>query len=350
MKNAMSKLYKWAVVGAGPAGLASAGILMDLGVKAEDIILFDPKFNAGDLGTCWGEVNSNTSVDLFLKFLTEIKSFQFEKHTTPFPLEQLPIDDFCQLKEVAKPLAFVSEQMRKSVASVQATVDKIEVKQGSWSLTTAEGIYQSEKVIVATGSKPRTLHYDGVSEIDLETALKPEQLKEAVENSDTVAVFGSSHSSMIIIKNLLDAGVKKVINFYLSPHRYAVNMGDWTLYDNTGLKGKTAKWVRDNISKHSHPQVERYISNDENLNEHMSRCDKAVYAIGFKPRELDSGDIPLAGYDKTNGIIAPGLFGVGLAYPQVKKDPFGNSELSVGLYKFMNDIRSVMPLWLEYGL
>ena len=55
-------------------------------------------------------------------------------------------------------------------------------------------------------------------------------------------------------------------------------------------------------------------------------------------------------HDINSGIIAPGLFGVGIAFPQQTTSPLGGKELNVGLYKFMNDIRKVMPLWLRYGL
>lgn len=351
MRNHKQKKYKWAIIGAGPAGLAATGILIDFGIDAHDIILFDPQFKAGDFGSLWGEVYSNTSVKLFLDFLTSIKSFKFNNHhRTTFELENLPKNGFCQLKKAAEPIEYVSQQLRNSVASVQEIVNSIYIHHGAWSLKTKNQTFRSEKVILATGSTPRTLNHDGVEEIKLEYALNPNKLHTSINGDDTVAVFGSSHSSMIIIKNLLESGVKKVINFYLSPHRYAIDMGDWTLYDNTGLKGNTAKWVRENISKQCHHQVERFISNDNNLKKHMPRCNKAVYAIGFKRRELNAGDIPLDHYDKTNGIIAPGLFGVGIAYPQMKVDPFGNSELSVGLYKFMNDLRDVMPLWIKYGI
>ena len=118
-------------------------------------------------------------------------------------------------------------------------------------------------------------------EIRLKTALIPQDLLHVVTKGDSVAVFGSSHSSMIIVKNLIDCGVKAVMNFYLRPFRYAINMGDWTLYDNTGLKGETADWVRQNISGYSHPDITRFISNPENIKGYLPQCNKAVYAIEF---------------------------------------------------------------------
>lgn len=42
--------FQWAVIGAGPAGIAAVGKLLDHGVLPEDILWFDPHFKVGDLG------------------------------------------------------------------------------------------------------------------------------------------------------------------------------------------------------------------------------------------------------------------------------------------------------------
>jgi hypothetical protein len=55
-------------------------------------------------------------------------------------------------------------------------------------------------------------------------------------------------------------------------------------------------------------------------------------------------------YDPTTGIIAPGLFGVGIGFPQKVTDPNGNVELNVGLFKFMRDIKRMLPLWEKYDI
>jgi cation diffusion facilitator CzcD-associated flavoprotein CzcO len=227
----------------------------------------------------------------------------------------------------------------------------MQVHNGYWQLQLTQGQKVScKKVILATGSDPRSLSYPNVEEIDLYHALNPNKLKQVVSTEDVVAVFGSSHSSMVIIKNLLDLGVKKVVNFYLTAHRYAVNMGDWTLYDNTGLKGLTAQWVRAHMSEQCDPRITRYISNEDNINQYLKQCNKAVYPVGFKPRAPKVEGIDVKQYDPYTGIIAPGLFGAGIAFPQIAIDPHGNKELNVGLNKFMRDIKKVLPIWQRYSI
>ena len=202
---------------------------------------------------------------------------------------------------------------------------------------------------MATGATPKHLSVSDRN-IALANALAPSKLLQFVNSSDCVAVFGSSHSAMIIIKNLLDAGVDRIINFYLSPIKYAVRMSDYTLYDNTGLKGETAAWVREHISHNPHVKVERYISNEENIKTYLEQCNKIVYAIGFDTRAPLVKGVNVKKYDTSNGIIAPGLFGVGIGFPKKVIDPNGNQELNVGLYKFMNDIRTMLPIWQQYDL
>jgi cation diffusion facilitator CzcD-associated flavoprotein CzcO len=42
--------FKWAIVGAGPAGIATVGLLLDNKVDARDILWIDPDFKVGDFG------------------------------------------------------------------------------------------------------------------------------------------------------------------------------------------------------------------------------------------------------------------------------------------------------------
>lgn len=345
-----TNIYAWAVIGAGPAGMASIGLLLDQGVDPKNIAWIDPQFKVGDFGQYWGEVYSNTTVATFLTFLKSIKGFAFDTHKKPLTIETRDAHGFCQLKEVTQALQGVTDYLLTQVRAMHGLVKELCIREGAWQLKLDNHTVRAEKVILATGADPKTLHFDQVKEISLIDALNPRALSNLVHDDDTVAVFGSSHSSMIIMKNLLDAGVKHIHNYYLVPHRYAVPMHGWTLYDNTGLKGATAAWVRENISKQLHPAIERFISDPKVIEKNLKNCSKAIYPVGFKARAPQINAIDVSAYDKHTGIIAPGLFGTGIAFPHVKTDPLGNQELRVGLFKFMEDIGEVMPVWMQYGL
>ena len=96
-------------------------------------------------------------------------------------------------------------------------------------------------------------------------------------------------------------------------------------------------------------QIERYISNESNLARFLPECDKAIYAVGFKRRHT----ITIDGYEHSHyhphvGIIGPGLFGLGIAYPEIKTDALGCIESQVGLWKFMVYLNKILPIWLKY--
>lgn len=343
--------YDWAVIGAGPAGMAALGLLLDAGISPADVLWLDPEFGAGDLGRYWHQVSSNTKVSLFLDFLTQIASFNYSKRPQAFSIESLRPEGTCLLEAIAKPLQWVTTQLRNCVDNVKTLVTGMDYRSGAWQIATQTNeIYLANKVILATGCEANQLPFKNpnVEEIPLTIALNPSQLKERCRSNDRVAVFGSSHSAMIILRTLVEAGVDSIVNFYLSPIRFALPMGNWILYDNTGLKGETAQWVRDVLLTDKAPQITRYLSNEENLARELPHCQKAIGAIGFHRRSMRIPTINPDRYDESNGIIAPGLFGAGIAYPRAISDPNGNKEFNVGLWKFMNDIKKVMPIWLNY--
>lgn len=49
--------------------------------------------------------------------------------------------------------------------------------------------------------------------------------------------------------------------------------------------------------------------------------------------------------DKETGEAIPGLYGAGIAFPERVVDPEGSVEYAVGLFKFMNFLRRVVPQW-----
>jgi cation diffusion facilitator CzcD-associated flavoprotein CzcO len=344
------KLFQWAVVGAGPAGIAAVGKLIDHGVKPQAILWLDPYFNVGDLGRLWYNVSSNTKVKLFIDFLNDVDAFQYQ--TAPavnFELNQLPPDKTCILRYVADPLQWVSDHLCQEVNAFKHCVDRVILTNRVWSLHCQEQTYQARNVILATGALPSKLNYPEIEDIPFELAIDKERLHENLELNKTYAVFGSSHSAIMIIRYLVDLGVKKVINFYRSPCRYAIDLQDWILFDNTGLKGQTAEWARQYIDGQWPENLIRHTSNDVNIAQYLPKCDKAIYAVGFQQRNsIIIGDYEHMHYNPHVGIIGPGLFGIGIAYPEKKLDPLGSMETQVGLWKFMTYLNKILPIWFKY--
>ncbi|KTD41473.1 FAD-dependent oxidoreductase [Legionella parisiensis] len=344
------KMYQWAVVGAGPSGIAAVGKLLDNGILPEDILWFDPHFKVGDFGLYWRNVSSNTKVKYFKDFLSAVHSFHYQEAPVDFQLNHLPLDETCTLNYMAEPLQWITENFLQRVHAVKKTIHKMFLSKRLWSLSSDSQTYHAKNVILATGALPSTLNYPGVNVIPFDTAIDKEKLSAVIQRDKTYGVFGSSHSAIIILKYLVELDVKKVINFYRSPCCYAVEMEDWILFDNTGLKGQSAAWAREHIDGVMPSNLVRYNVSEPNIARFLPECNHVIYAVGFEQRKnIIIGDYEHVRYNPYVGIIGPGLFGLGIAYPEIKADAYGNVESQVGLWKFMVYLNKVMPLWLKYS-
>ncbi len=344
--------YHWAVIGAGPAGIATVGKLIDAGVPSEKIAWIDPHFAVGDFGMLWRNVPSNTRIKLFLQFLNACTSFNYHQCSENFALNQADPNQTCQLSLMSDPLLWVTQQLRKNVFSIEDVAETISLNHRQWHIKLQKNAtIQAKNVVLAIGAEAQQLNFPKPSIIPLQDAMDNQRLHHHCKKEDTIAVFGSSHSAMLVLRNLVESGVQRIINFYRTPLRYAVYLPDWILFDDTGLKGPTAEWARENIDGKLPAGLERVYSNDENVEHFLPQCNKVVYAVGFQRRTLPViENMSHVSYIEECGIIAPGLFGVGIAFPEGKYNPLGIYEYRVGLWKFMDYLQRMMPIWLKYSV
>lgn len=343
------KTFQWAVVGAGPAGIGAVGKLLDTGIEPQQILWLDPHFKVGDLGEYWRNVSSNTAVKIFHDFLEACPSFCLDKSPIDFSIHHLPEQETCTLSHMVEPLQWITQEFCTKVNAQPAVVQELTLQHRIWTLHTDYQKFAAQNVVLATGALPEHLQYSNTEEIPFYTAIDREKLSKVFNPDETYAVFGASHSAILILRYLVELGAKRIINFYKSPCRYAISMDNWILFDNTGLKGKAAEWARENIDGKLPPNLERHQSNEVNLGKYLPACDKAIYAVGFKKRDdISITHYPDLHYNPHLGIIAPGLFGLGIAYPELANNPYGSAEYQVGIWKFMAYLHKVLPLWLKY--
>lgn len=345
----MKNHFKWTVIGAGPAGIAAVGQLIDHKVSPNKIAWIDPSFTVGDFGNKWRKVPSNTKVSLFIKFLQACDAFQYKQCQKNFPIHELDPDKTCELHYMVEPLQWITSQLKNQVQSEPDWVKHLKRSKNSWEIELDNQSIHSDNVILAIGAEPKTISFDiDRPLIPLEIALDPTQLSAICHKKNKIAVFGSSHSAILIIRNLLETtNVGEVINFYQSPLRYAIYLENEILFDDSGLKGTTADWARENIDGMLPKKLTRVLSTAENINQYLTKCTHAIHAVGFNKRTLSIQDMPHLHHNDSTGVIAPGLFGVGIAFPEAKQNHLGNLEYRVGLWKFMEYIKRVMPGWLS---
>lgn len=338
-------MYQWTVVGAGPAGILTVGKLLDEGVKGENICWIDPMFNVGGFGQYCQKVSSNTVAELFIQCFKSYKSFMYNHTESVF--KNLDNKNTCEISLVVQELKKITENLSQKVVRRKAKVNFLKSGKDCYLVAAGEEVICSAKVVLATGSEPKVLSCYDIPKIDLKDALDVEYLSRKNLTNKNIAVFGSSHSAVIVIKNLLDLDVN-VHNFYRSPLKYAVKMNEWTLYDNTGLKGNSALWAKENLYHGSSPRLKRYHTDADNVKEILRLCDYAIYAVGFTKRNIKIDDLIIHHHNPHNGIIAPGVFGIGIAYPEEITDLFGYLENNIGMFKFKHHLNKIFPVWQKY--
>ncbi|EXJ54947.1 uncharacterized protein A1O5_12858 [Cladophialophora psammophila CBS 110553] len=232
----------------------------------------------------------------------------------------------------------------------------------------------SWNIIMCTGSSPTriSLPYSSPTILDLDAVLDRQKLRTVLSRTDeklVVGVVGTSHSAIVAIMNLYDLATRThprlhIKWFVRGRLTYAVEMDGWILRDNTGLKGASAEFARENLEDEKLAdspvgkvltKVECLDIRDVSMKPHLSSCTHVVQAIGFTrdpiPQLAIDGRV-LNGitHDPINGILlnhaaVPQAYGAGIAFPERVTDPAGNTESAVGLWKFIKYLQRVAPSW-----
>ena len=102
---------------------------------------------------------------------------------------------------IVKPLQDITNHIRTKVDSVQGSIDSLQFENDAWFIGINKKIISSTNVVLATGSHPRELGYECCQNtIPLDIALNKDALASCVKPEDCIAVVGSSHSAILILK------------------------------------------------------------------------------------------------------------------------------------------------------
>lgn len=372
----MKNIFKFVVVGAGPAGLCAIAKLIGIKIAPDNILWVDPLFAVGDFGTVLSvgsSVPGNTKVENYIKVIAEMNAIIQSIGLPPVIYEELDSLDkksVCTLKVATRPMQEMTQRFQSIIPYIDGKVISIEdnpnltsmlIKNNEGKLVTVK----AEKVILATGSLPRQLNNEVIAskiEIDCNIAFIESELNGYLEKYKTiksVAVVGSSHSAALAVMQLVKAGCE-VHHFMIGEYRYAQSKispdgKPYVKFDNTGLKGDVAEFTK-NISS---SQYHQYQASDKTQIDHLmkllsDRFTHVVSAIGYEVAsslEINHKSLSHYIYDK-NTLKLVGLsnvFGVGIAFPQAIIGYEGEQEVAVGVGKFWATVNdsAVIGLWLS---
>ena len=340
---------QWAIIGAGPAGIITVSLLLWLGIKGTDIAWLDPEFNVGRMGQLYTNVPGNLTTAGFIKFINACPIFKEFYSPTIEALSQYDPEKFYELKFFVDPLVDITKHLRTRVFSIQNKLTSLDFDNDIWRIGIEGGIFTAAHVVLAIGSHPRSLDYDNKPEIPLDIALDRASLAKQVAVEDSIAVVGSAHSAILLLKFLSELPVARIINFYKKPIVYAVQSDGWVMNQEEGLKGTAAEWAQNVLEKNPPANLIRIFNKPEALKAWLPICNKIIYAVGYERNPLPpiNGTLNNITYDDRTGVIAPRLFGIGIAFPEKYTDPSGHTYHRVGLPFFMEYALRVIPEWIN---
>ncbi len=343
--------YEWCIIGSGVAGITALAVLHDLGIPYESIYWTDPVFKVGRIGEYYMNVSGNTPNWLWADFLKTSPTIAAITQDDIAKINLLDPKGYNTLSIIAEPMQKVTDYFLTKIDYKKGFVDYLEFFNDVWHVGVDNHIISARNVVLATGSKPRVFDYsENADIIPLDYALDKNILAHMVKPHDRVAVFGGSHSAILILKYLASFDVKEIYNFFRQPLLYAVDMGTWTLYATNGLKGETALWARDVLEKNPPKNLFRFQNTKENRDLYLKKCNKVIYAVGYEknpvPGSNQTNGLDFA-FDPETGIIGTRIFGIGLAFPGQYTDLAGNTEQLIGVNSFMRFALQVMPDWVK---
>jgi hypothetical protein len=333
---------KVCIIGAGASGILLSLLLHQAGISPSEICLVDPHFDGGALQREWPNVISNTT----WAATTEAFRCCLPSHELPAWAKHLSPDQPTPLRTIAKLL-------RDLYSPLKFKTVRGHVHQASWnsqtttwtcSIQSGDGIVEinSKRILFTQGSRPK--HFDiPIPSIPLKIALDANLLKSYVNPNDHVVVFGTNHSGILALKNLVDCSVERIVGVYKGavPFIWARD-GE---YDGLKLDGAT---IADSILAGQYPTVKLVsYGNVSEIVRETRNSTWAIFAAGFTAdttirMTIDGADVTIGEYDPNTGVLrnGPNAWGFGIAYPSQAPDGI---HYDVGISSFLEHFYKQIP-------
>jgi thioredoxin reductase len=344
--------YDWTIIGGGPAGIIAVCLLLDMGMNPKRILWIDPTFSVGRMGDFYQGVVGNTDNQSWIDFLTASPTMAALVEEDVAYINTLSSDAFEPLSLIVKPLEKVTQYLKNKVVLQEGFTNALDFHSDVWHVALSRGdLFTSRHVILATGSKPKELAYEHDAHvIPLDYALNYYVLQEIVHRNDTVGVFGSAHSAILILKYLCDIPHRDTYSFYNSEVSYAIDASGNMTNNPFGLKGKTAEWARDILEKSCPENLHRVKNTKENRETFLPLCNKVIFAVGYKQNTIpviqeNGTSVDTMNFDPQTGVIGTRLYGIGIAFPGAVEKSAKTGQ--IGLFSFMKYALLAMPEWAQ---
>jgi len=334
-------MLDYIILGGGLSGIISVSIIRNKYPEKKIGWIDNTNFTGGDLAK-YPEVPANTPYPVLVKFIEKIyKNLNFPPRSSETC--DLIENGIFKLKCLSKELEIISNHIRsiKNITMITDYIDSIEYKNNIWTLYSELNNYSSTRVVMCNGSIHRKLNYN-IPEIPIEIALNPEKLRKLDIKNKKIAVFGNSHSGILILKNLYELSCKQITNIIKSNiKRPYMNDNNIEIYQESGIRGVGLEWANKFMVPENKTNI-KVVKYDDF--DHTS-FDYVIYSIGLVRRNLSIkiNEKPLIidpAFNET-GLLAKNLYGLGVAYPEYYILN-GDTEYKVGIGGFFQRATKIL--------
>lgn len=320
-----SKHYKYAVIGAGPAGIITVTQLLEQNISKSDILWLDSEFKVGRLGKYYQNVPSNQKAQRYTVFLNSCETYKKLNYSSFDVIKKFNQQEEPPLSLIVQFLQDITDYLRARVKSISDNILNIERAVPFWKINGASSHYLASKVILATGCHPKTLDLL-IPTIPLDDAIDEKKLRKIVNTKDRVLVIGSAHSALLIMKYLSDLKVAKIINLYTKSPTYG-------MYG--GLEGITAWWTKEILEKNKPQNIDRYVYSAEEAKKQAQNCTKVIYAFGYEKTSVPVNTTEELIFNPLTNSLAENLYGIGFAFPDLYTIEEEKKIKLIGVNSFM---------------
>jgi cation diffusion facilitator CzcD-associated flavoprotein CzcO len=338
-------MYKIAIVGLGPAGIFTLALLPE--ELLPHIIVFESLAIGGALATDYGSVIANLTKSTILEAFRGIPRWTSDKFALLEKYEdnQCPLlnDVVRQLRELIAPdlLRVSFHNLRVNSYKLCESHESCESRGNFWELSTSNGVFETQKLILCTGATPKTLDLPKYT-IPLSVALTPALLPNFISPLDRVLVFGTAHSGTLVLKNLHSAGISKLTAIYKGEKPFYYFRDGFS----EGIKQESATIADDLAAK----KWATLIRADDFAGTHRAilEATAVIYAIGFEPHNLHYLENNISKPFFVGSSSAPNVYGFGIGYPGFYTGADGIQYPDVGFGGFINKIKAALPSMLTF--
>jgi hypothetical protein len=128
---------QWTVIGAGPTGIMSVGLILDHGIAADKIVWIDDQFNVGRMGNYYTNVPGNGRVEQYIAFLNQCSFFKDVQSEAIQHLYALPLEHTPALEVLVNPLRDITQYLQLRVIAIKDRMIGLDYRDNQWRINTS---------------------------------------------------------------------------------------------------------------------------------------------------------------------------------------------------------------------